>query len=673
MNKKIFILIVIMFVMTVFLQFLNGEIRPAREPHNINRGFLASHPEEHAGLLEETYNVNGVWLIRAVVAKQNLTWELNAFILGREGKCMVGISKNLDGGFRGDVTVDGDLITIDCSPYTADPGIFTGTVANANYMSGTWFYSDGSVGGTWEGTRNSLPASPNFDIRGNWLIGIELKYKDQEYNDKEILLLWIASFYESGGTQVFKFMDVILGEGIELTSPPGEYSISGDEVTINYKNFDDSYVFTGKIINGDMLNGTFIHTGGIEGYYERSWAAILWALPGNIPPFGSFDTPLDGAAVSGSIAVTGWALANRGIDNVKIYREEASTLVYVGDAVFVEGARPDVAEAYPFYASSEKAGWGYMLLTNFLPNGGNGTFVLHAIATDLVGNATTLGTKTIYCDNAHAVKPFGALDTPGQGGTASGSNLINWGWVLTPQPNYISIDGSTINVIVDGINIGHPNYNIYRDDIANLFPGYFNSNGAVGYFNLDTTVYANGVHTIQWTATDSAGNRDGIGSRYFTIDNSVDSGSSIQSTDGIFSHKRINGTGLEISSFNLIEQYLKLNNRSAKAQWGAAPVLASDPGDILKVIGKELEPVEVSLGDNISEVQGYQLVNNQLRNLPVGSTLDARTGKFYWSPGPGFLGKYSFVFEIKNPDGRSCKKSVEITLEPKFKGPRRNH
>jgi len=51
---------------------------------------------------------------------------IKCVILGREGKIMVGISKNLDGGFRGDVTVDGDLITIDCSPYTAGLGIFSG-------------------------------------------------------------------------------------------------------------------------------------------------------------------------------------------------------------------------------------------------------------------------------------------------------------------------------------------------------------------------------------------------------------------------------------------------------------------------------------------------------------------------------------------------------------------
>jgi hypothetical protein len=38
-----------------------------------------------------------------------------------------------------------------------------------------------------------------------------------------------------------------------------------------------------------------------------------------------------------------------------------------------------------------------------------------------------------------------------------------------------------------------------------------------GYFYLDTTEYSDGVHTIQWTATDTGSNTDGIGSRFFTI------------------------------------------------------------------------------------------------------------------------------------------------------------
>jgi hypothetical protein len=256
-------------------------------------------------------------------------------------------------------------------------------------------------------------------------------------------------------------------------------------------------------------------------------------------PFGSFDTPIDGSTVASSIPVTGWALDDSGIASVKIYRGKGENLVYIGDATFVEGARPDVAAAYPGYPNNTKAGWGYLMLTNFLPNGGNGTFTFHAIATDIEGEQVTLGTKTVIIDNTNAVKPFGALDTPTQGGTASGSDFINWGWVLTPQPNRIPTDGSTINVYVDGINLGHPTYNIYRSDIANLFPDYANSEGAVGYFYLDTCAYENGVHTIQWTATDSGGNSDGIGSRYFSINNQENMKIEIENYDDYLGQIRV--------------------------------------------------------------------------------------------------------------------------------------
>ena len=246
---------------------------------------------------------------------------------------------------------------------------------------------------------------------------------------------------------------------------------------------------------------------------------------GTASPFGTFETPTDWSTVSGSIPVTGWTLDDIEVTSLEIYRDpvigEGSGLVYIGDALLVEGARPDVEVVYPDYPNNDKAGWGFTLLTNSLPNDGNGTYTLYAISIDSSGNTVTLGSKTITADNANAVKPFGDIDTPSQGGAAAGTSFVNFCWALTPLPNMIPTDGSTIDIYVDGINLGHPNYNNYRADIATLFPGYANSDGAVGYFNLDTTAYENGVHTIQWVVTDDAGNTDGIGSRYFTILNPV--------------------------------------------------------------------------------------------------------------------------------------------------------
>jgi hypothetical protein len=148
------------------------------------------------------------------------------------------------------------------------------------------------------------------------------------------------------------------------------------------------------------------------------------------PPIGYWDTPVDGATqVRGQIPGTGWALDDVEVDRVEIWRryepedppeaKNSEGLVFVGDALFVEGTRPNLETDPPYneYPYNYKGGWGYMLLTYGLARRGNGTYVLHAFVWDVEGKRTDLGTKTITCDNDHAVKPFGTLDTPAPGMT----------------------------------------------------------------------------------------------------------------------------------------------------------------------------------------------------------------------------------------------------------------
>lgn len=364
-------------------------------------------------------------------------------------------------------------------------------------------------------------------------------------------------------------------------------------------------------------------------------------------PFGSFDSPVDGSTVMSSIAVTGWALDDVEVQYVKIYNGDS----YIGDAVLVEGARSDVEAAYPQYPQNSRAGWGYMLLTYFLPNGGNGTYTLYAKAGDSAGHETTLGSKTITCDNANAVKPFGAIDTPFQGGTASGKYFMNWGWVLTPQPNSIATNGSTINVYVDGVSEGHPTYNLYRADIAALFPGYANSNNAVGYFNLDTTAYDNGVHTISWIATDNGGNSDGIGSRYFSVNNS----SSDRDKSGIGGQGagvRENRRGEPACSPNS-ERYGTVEVLKGYREDAAPQTVYPGESGIIYVVIRELERVVIDFG-NVPVAP--------LKTLPIGSTLDRERGIFYWTPGPGFIGKYELEFIDRHTNSL---RKVNITIQPK--------
>jgi hypothetical protein len=301
-----------------------------------------------------------------------------------------------------------------------------------------------------------------------------------------------------------------------------------------------------------------------------------------------------------------------------------------------------------------------MLLTNFLPNSGNGTFVLRAIATDVKGKTTTLGTKTILCDNANAVKPFGAIDTPTQGGAASGASFVNFGWALTPLPNTIPTDGSTITVWVDGVPLGNPVYNRYRSDISMLFPNYNNSGGAIGYFYLDTTAYENGVHTIQWTVRDDAGNFDGIGSRYFSIQNNQNRARAERKT---MQHPdiQIQNIPLDTMSSLKVKTGYNLEHPKEEKRYG------HNGTEYIEI--PELGRLELHLTDETAAsfvgFHGYQLVRKGLRSLPIGSYLDKKRGIFYWQAGVAFIGTYHLVFFKTDRFGNQTRKEVLITINPK--------
>ncbi len=419
-------------------------------------------------------------------------------------------------------------------------------------------------------------------------------------------------------------------------------------------------------------------------------------------PFGSFDTPANDTTVMSSIAVTGWSLDDIEVTGVKIYRNPVGAenppngRVYIGDATFVEGSRHDVEIIYPYLPLSYRAGWGYMLLTNFMPGGGNGTFTLYAYATDKEGHEVLINSKTITCDNVHAVKPFGAIDTPTQGGEASGALFYNFGWALTPLPNSIPTDGSTLWVWVDGEPLGHPLYNQYRDDIAALFPGYANSNGAVGVYELDTTAFENGVHSIAWSVVDNAGNEDGIGSRFFSI---LNTGSS--SPEGNINPNKMGSLrrAAELGGYRDASGGLMHFRRGFNRQLPPASIVSS-PGEGPRLDIKELERVEILLDDaawavdadrrageraglaaaspsdhkSISKSnsgsdpavprwEGYLVVGDELRPLPIGSRLDSSSGTFSWLPGPGFLGEYRLAFMNLETQSRT---SLAVLIRPRY-------
>jgi hypothetical protein len=271
------------------------------------------------------------------------------------------------------------------------------------------------------------------------------------------------------------------------------------------------------------------------------------------------------------------------------------------------------------------------------------------------------------CTNASATKPFGTIDTPTQGGVASGANFINFGWALTPQPKIIPIDGSTITVVVDGASLGPVEYNLERPDIEALFSGFQNTagtNGAVGFRIIDTTTLTNGLHTIAWTVIDNQGAVEGIGSRYFTVVNGV---GAVTAAETEAAASRVRGTADGIAAAPRDDTPV-LGRRG----WDlAGPWRWYGVGDSGRAVirGEEIDRFELALGEYAgAHYTGYLRVGDELAPLPVGSQLDAATGAFTWAPGVGFVGRYDLVFVRWQGARAAARRDVRIILAPKGSG-----
>jgi sugar lactone lactonase YvrE len=435
-------------------------------------------------------------------------------------------------------------------------------------------------------------------------------------------------------------------------------------------------------ISAPMLNSS----ASVSVYFASRWGDR--PVPLSLYTLGWFDTPVEGPTpLRGSFAVTGWALDTIGVDRVEIWRDlvdgETTTpyygpghpgdgKVFIANAFFVEGSRPDVEERFTSYPFAYRAGWGYLLLSQGLWNQGNGTYKLYAFAFSVDGRATTLGTKTITVDNANATQPFGAIDTPGYGATVSGS-IWNYGWALTPA----STQGCTITnghaqMSVDSAPLVTVDYGAFRDDVAAAFPGLTNSSAAGGSYFLDTTQLTNGMHQIGWFVTDSCGRQDGVGSRFFTVLNgsgdqaAVTGAHVLGSGPGTYDARGARrdvkarrdgalrqaqgmasaGERAEMRADDLAPREDTLRRtvrvRQIGGDWETAARDATG-GHAIHV--EQTGRIEVQLPALASgEYAGFMDVRGGRRALPLGSSLDAAAGIFSWQPAPGFLGAYDLVF-----------------------------
>ena len=389
---------------------------------------------------------------------------------------------------------------------------------------------------------------------------------------------------------------------------------------------------------------------------------------------GWFDTPTGSETYSGAIPVTGWALDDVGIARIVVWRdavtgEAPGTEIYVADAVRVRGARPDAAALSItrveggqwvgnfYYPEAQEAGWGYMLLSNALAGGGNGTHTLHVDAIDREGRTKRLGSRTVTFDNAHATRPFGTIDFPAQGGIVSGT-IVNRGWALTPTGKSILLDGSTIRVYIDGVLVGPvTSYNIARPDVKAYFPGLANSDGPEAQLSIDTTTLADGVHTIVWVVIDDAGVVEGIGSRYFTVQNGASSlvdapANTARSAGAVARMPRLktdvwSREGVDDTGWATRVETDAQGNRTLRVARGQRVELFLDP----------------TLAAPCGIYEGHLLSGDVAGPLPAGASLDAQHGIFRWQPTAQFSGTFEFTFVQRGCDSVERRVPVRVVID----------
>ena len=400
-------------------------------------------------------------------------------------------------------------------------------------------------------------------------------------------------------------------------------------------------------------------------WYYAGQPATPTTTPFGVVPFGFVDTPGEGATgLAGAIALTGWAIDGLMLTRVTVYRDavagETPGEIFIGDAVRVFGARPDLRPFYSWAPEWRYAGWGYMLLSNVLPNGGNGTFTFSIYADDVEGNHTLLGRRTVTIDNANAVAPFGTIDEPAQGQTVSGT-IVNRGWILTPGSKQVPTDGSTIKVYIDGALVGPvTSYNLPRPDVKSYFPGLTNSDGPEARLSIDTTQFADGVHTIAWGVVDSNGDAAGIGSRFFTIQNN---GSS-QTTAGSSTQTRAASTVRTLAPLGT-EVWAQVGVDDARPSFRLDPD-AQGRRRIDLLPGERLElTLDRWIQAWCGTYEGHQMTGAVANLLPLGASLDRDRGVFRWQPTAEFSGRFDFVFVQRGCDGIERRIPITVVLRPR--------
>ena len=99
---------------------------------------------------------------------------------------------------------------------------------------------------------------------------------------------------------------------------------------------------------------------------------------------------------------------------------------------------------------------------------------------------------------ANLAAPFGVMDTPAPNATVSGTGFAVSGWAIS------GVSVSAVRVYLDGTLAGTATLGIERPDVLAAYPAIARLNCGWQY-SLNSTVLANGLHTIAIHIVDTSG------------------------------------------------------------------------------------------------------------------------------------------------------------------------
>ena len=130
---------------------------------------------------------------------------------------------------------------------------------------------------------------------------------------------------------------------------------------------------------------------------------------------------------------------------------------------------------------------------------------------------TTLATLALLLGTALpalAAQPFGQFGGKVGGGTVGTGPMSIHGWALDD-------DGvEAVDILVDGVVVARANYGRSRPGVTQKFPGFPDSAAPGFAFQIDTTAYPNGLHTITAQVRSHSGEVVRLQSRSFQFQNS---------------------------------------------------------------------------------------------------------------------------------------------------------